>query len=458
MVGEIVLNISMTSDDENRKEALLVELIDTGIGIDPKFITHIWDSFSQEDASATRPHGGTGLGLSICKNLVTINGGKLGVTSELGKGSRFWFTWNVGPVFQVQPVENIQSLSTFLSDKRILVIDPVTTARNSLVRLINNERTDAFDTAKEGTASAKMLRERHNEQYDLVFFNVLEDNVQEVIKAAKELREICGNDNLLIILMVFWSAEGHVMGQEVMKEIGDQVITMRKPITQKRILNYLLNREISKPHNSVESPADLSAEVYHDRNDSQSNSNDAEDVNMLIDEKSSSNDQKSARKPNLKRTTPVVDEDRKLKSRTRLTSKSKCILCVEDNPINLRVIQHQLTRLGYQSLSATNGQEAVNLLAELANYLDDPNSPSNHRAEISLILMDCAMPIMSGHEASKIIRAMKPPISQIPIIALTAEAVLGSKEKCLESGMSDYLTKPLKMEQLEEMLLKWLND
>ncbi|CAG8767101.1 4459_t:CDS:2, partial [Acaulospora morrowiae] len=106
--GEVVLKISMASSnklitkgidsrDENNvigKEKLFMEFVDTGIGIDAVFMTRIWDSFSQEDASTTRLHGGTGLGLSICKHLITINGGEFGVESELGKGSRFWFTWN----------------------------------------------------------------------------------------------------------------------------------------------------------------------------------------------------------------------------------------------------------------------------------------------------------------------------------------------------------------------------
>ena len=66
--------------------------------------------------------------------------------------------------------------------------------------------------------------------------------------------------------------------------------------------------------------------------------------------------------------------------------------------------------------------------------------------------------MMSGFDASRIIRSMQPPVSNIPIIALTASAVQGTRDKCLESGMNDYLTKPLKIGQLKEMLNQWIGD
>ncbi|CAG8701621.1 18508_t:CDS:2, partial [Acaulospora morrowiae] len=386
---------------------------------------------------------------------------------ELGKGSRFWFTWNVESIpSTTQPIADCQSnLSYPLTGRtgHILVIDPVTAACDALAKFIGNERIEAFGTVEEGIVSAK-IRKEQNDVYEYVILNVLEDNMDDIKRAIRELGIICGKDHLRIVLMIFWSSEG----QRMAKEIGDQVIILRKPVTPKRLLNCLRCRETNK---SIPDENREKSRHSPQINDLRSHSID-EDINMSIDDEFSSNknhDGDSLKRANLKRTCPededtqITDGDRKLKSRTRFNSKSKCILCVEDNPINLKVIQHQLMRLGYQSLSATNGQEAVNLVTEAANHSKDKNSssidsPLNSHEEISLILMDCTMPIMSGFEASKIIRAMKPPISQIPIIALTASAVQGSREKCLESGMNDYLTKPLKMAQLEEMLHKWLND
>ncbi|CAG8598945.1 4607_t:CDS:2, partial [Acaulospora morrowiae] len=497
--GEVVLRISMASSNKSaieenivEKDTLFVEIIDTGIGIDSKFIKHIWESFAQADSSMTRRHDGTGLGLSICRHLVTINGGELGVTSELRKGSRFWFTWNV-ELLQTQPNANIQpslSLSSTLRSERILVIDPVNTTRNTLVEFIEDhvKRVDAFDTAEKGVASAEMWKEQRNEVYDLVFFNIVEGNVEDVIKATKELKRISGEYRLCIVLMVFWSVRGRTLGREIMNEVGGQITTIYKPIMQNRVLECLYNNKSMTNEvydfNVVKSLTDLKVEKYYHHNRPSAHINRSKDLSLKSNENTDklkgigeinngeSNQERTEtlKRPTLKRMSSGADEissedDHTSKSRTRPTSKSKCVLCVEDNPINLKVIQHQLTKLGYRSLSATNGQEAVNLINNFVNHSNEgdpssssPNLPSDCREKISLVLMDCAMPVMSGYEASKAIREMESPISQVPIIALTASAIEGSKEKCLESGMNDFMTKPLKMSQLKEMLNKWLCD
>ncbi|CAG8810676.1 9980_t:CDS:2, partial [Racocetra persica] len=94
--GKVVVTISMQLQDvidadknkpiNNKKGNLLIELHDTGIGIDPGYIKHAWQSYSQGDMSMTKAQDGTGLGLSICKSLVEINGGEIKAESQLGKG------------------------------------------------------------------------------------------------------------------------------------------------------------------------------------------------------------------------------------------------------------------------------------------------------------------------------------------------------------------------------------
>ncbi|CAG8727784.1 14302_t:CDS:2, partial [Dentiscutata heterogama] len=143
---------------------------------------------------------------------------------------------------------------------------------------------------------------------------------------------------------------------------------------------------------------------------------------------------------------------------TRKDSKSKCILCVDDNPISLK----KVSKLGYSTISATNGQEAVNLIDlefKLSNtYSCSSNSDidqiKSHR--ISLILTECNLPIMSCFDISRVIRAMRPPISNIPIIVLTTFTIEEIQDKCIESGISDYLAKPLKIEELKQVLSKWI--
>ena len=121
------------------------------------------------------------------------------------------------------------------------------------------------------------------------------------------------------------------------------------------------------------------------------------------------------------------------------------ILLVEDNFINQRVACEMLKNLGYQVEVASNGQEAIEMLENALQPFD-------------VVLMDCQMPIMDGYEASKRIRGSRNCHyqSDIPIVALTANAMKGDKEKCFEAGMDGYLTKPMLPEALEKELRKWL--
>ncbi|MEO0472402.1 MAG: response regulator, partial [Bacteroidota bacterium] len=115
------------------------------------------------------------------------------------------------------------------------------------------------------------------------------------------------------------------------------------------------------------------------------------------------------------------------------------ILYAEDNPINQKIIQRMLAKMGYQIDIANNGAEAVKALSE---------------REYDLILMDVSMPEMDGLTATRTIRMEQGENGPI-IIAVTANAMKGDRERCLEAGMNDYLAKPVKIAQLREMLTKW---
>ncbi|MCS7272808.1 MAG: ATP-binding protein [Fimbriimonadales bacterium] len=114
------------------------------------------------------------------------------------------------------------------------------------------------------------------------------------------------------------------------------------------------------------------------------------------------------------------------------------ILLAEDNAVNRKVATHLLKRWGAEVECACNGIEAVEK-ATSASY--------------DLILMDCQMPEMDGYEATKVLRARG---IQTPIIALTANTLQGEREKCLACGMNDYLTKPIRAEELQQVLVRWL--
>ena len=124
------------------------------------------------------------------------------------------------------------------------------------------------------------------------------------------------------------------------------------------------------------------------------------------------------------------------------------ILIVDDQPINILVAEGLISRLNVKSLSVSNGQEAIDAL----KASEDMQQP------FSLILMDCLMPVLDGFSASRMIRdgTAGERYKQVPIIALTAGAMVEDREKCLEAGMSDFISKPVTAETLIECIKYWL--
>jgi CheY-like chemotaxis protein len=124
-----------------------------------------------------------------------------------------------------------------------------------------------------------------------------------------------------------------------------------------------------------------------------------------------------------------------------LQEKNILILLVEDNEVNRKLVTMQLSKLNIKLSLASNGEEAVDKFS---------------KQEYSLILMDCQMPVMDGFETTKQIRAIeKEKGSHIPIIAMTANSMEGDREKCIESGMDDYISKPVRIKNLKEIIEKW---
>ncbi len=115
------------------------------------------------------------------------------------------------------------------------------------------------------------------------------------------------------------------------------------------------------------------------------------------------------------------------------------ILVAEDNATNREVALAQLKKLGYHAVAVPNGAEAVQAI---------------ERGSYDLVLMDCEMPVMDGYEATRLIRVDRP---DFPVIALTADAMSGDRDRCISEGMSDYLAKPVDLERLAEVLAKWLS-
>ncbi|CAG8508459.1 10710_t:CDS:2, partial [Scutellospora calospora] len=269
--GKIILRISMQSqaNDKNKedptynqivkKENLLIELYDTGIGMDPKYIQHAWKSFSQGDMSLTRRQDGTGLGLSICKNLVEINGGEINAKSQLGKGSKFWFTWNVESLTMTHSLLETQydeQIGHATRKKRMLIIHPVEDVRNAMLKYLKMiEKVDAFDTFDKGITAAKRYEELHNRPaYNITFIGLYENNKEEVLKAALELRGLGINSkNLEIIFIVFPNYEMNELANKLIEKVGGTTSILYTPITLKKLVNQFMHLEKNDDNNNYKS-------------------------------------------------------------------------------------------------------------------------------------------------------------------------------------------------------------
>ncbi|CAG8757146.1 28649_t:CDS:2, partial [Racocetra persica] len=408
--------------------------------MDPGYIKHAWQSYSQGDMSITKTQDGTGLGLSICKNLVEINGEKIHVESQLKKGSKFWFTWNVELLSIAPSLLNTThfdqisySLPNVIKQKRTLIVHPLEDARNALLNYLKViEKVDAFDTLDKGINAAKSYIELNNQSaYDLVVIGLYKNNEEEVMKATLELRRLEANSNNLgIIFIVFPNNEENELAEKVIGKVGGTATVLHTPITWKKLINLLMHMEGNY------STIDKNNKSLHVKENFQKRVADYEYADQDIYENLTENDSKI----------------------------SKCILCVDDNPISLENTLRQVSKLGYSTISATNGLEAIKLIDSKSKLLSDTYTSSSFYSDInpmkpqkiSLILTEYNLPVMSGFDVSQAIRATKPPISNIPIIVLTASPVEEIRDNCIESDINDYLAKPLKTEELENVLTKWI--
>jgi PAS domain S-box-containing protein len=266
--GEVTVRAGLDAETEEGAR-LRFSVSDTGIGISESAQRKLFQPFTQADGSTTRKYGGTGLGLSISKQLVGLMGGEIGVTSEPGRGSTFWFT----------------------------------------ARFEKQRRAHAASAAPQTLAAAR----------------------------------------------------------------GPQKDETRAA--------------------SVETNANL-RETRDGSKDVRANS-------------------------------------------------TKRILLAEDNAVNRRVAARQLQKLGYRSDAVVNGREAVEALA---------------RSPYDLVLMDCQMPEMDGYEATAEIRRREAGARRTPIVAMTANALEGDRERCLAAGMDEYVSKPVKPEELARVLSRLLAD
>lgn len=377
--GEIVVIIQSKEDTEN-SILLYCEVRDTGIGLSQDQMDHLFQSFSQADASTTRKFGGTGLGLAICKKIAELMGGEVGVKSEIGKGSAFWFTARMG-----KGLEGYQKsvLSRDIQGKKALVVDDNVNARMVLKEMLANMNL----------------------------------NVEVAVSGEDALATIQKSDDLGVpfdIVLLDWRMPG-IDGVE----------------TARRIQNSGLH---SKPH--------LMMVTAYGREDVLKNAENAGIKEILIKPISASQlfDGIVHLFGGVSESINIQKEESSTILNQLSSIRGSHALLVEDNEINQEVATELLRSVGLLVDIAPNGSIAIEKI---------------HANSYDIILMDMQMPIMGGIEATQRIRK-DPQFQSIPIVAMTANAMQGDRELCIQAGMNDHVAKPINPEDLWKALLKWI--
>ncbi|ACA85800.1 response regulator [Shewanella woodyi] len=393
--GEVLIEAGLR--DSGDEWCFWCVITDTGIGIAADKISSLFDSFSQVDASTTRKYGGTGLGLAIVQKICQLMGGDVSITSEVGKGTRVEFTIYLGKSINSQlvvPSANIEELN-------LLVVDDNETNRDVIIEqlLIWGANVEGASNAVKALELCAYRDENlEQSQFDVAFL----DMQMADIDGAELGRRLKFDDRFKSIKLVMMTSMSQIGDAKFFADLGFSAY-FPKPTTTSDLFDAL--SVISEDGEALLKAHPLITHHY---------------LQTLVH-----NDDTGPQE---------------------FSSKVR-ILLVEDNYVNQLVATGVLEDFKVSVDVADNGVQAIHMLL---NAEDPP---------YSLVLMDCQMPEMDGYEASRAIRRGEAGdrYKQIPIIAMTANAMMGDKEKCLDSGMDDYLAKPIEPEKIYFKLNQWLN-
>ncbi|MCU7834439.1 MAG: response regulator [gamma proteobacterium symbiont of Taylorina sp.] len=400
--GEIIVFVELISGSSTQL-SLHCKISDTGIGITADKIDILFDSFSQVDASTTRKYGGTGLGLAICKKLCRLMGGDIYVSSVEGKGSCFDFNIKLELSKKSRLVRPIIDLTQL----NCLIVDDNATNREVLRGQLKHWGASVEEAANGAEAlEVCALRKKQNAAS---FFDIALLDMQMPEMNGAELGKLLQADeyyqSMKLVMMTSMNNRGD---GNYFAELGFSAY-FPKPATTSDLFDAL--NVIAEDGEALKQASPLVTHHY-----------------LTTLEKN------SLTQHNLKQVS-----EQKWPQQTR-------ILLVEDNKVNQLVAKGILADMGLSIEIAANGLEALECM----------NNPAEH--PYTLILMDCQMPEMDGYEATREIRSGKAGelYQNIPIIAMTANAMQGDKEKCLAIGMSDYLSKPIDSDRVYNKLVQWL--
>ncbi|MBL4621325.1 MAG: response regulator, partial [Immundisolibacteraceae bacterium] len=375
--GQVTIAVALISDEANQV-CLEFSVLDTGIGIEAEKLSSLFEPFSQADGSTTRRYGGSGLGLAISKQLVAIMGGEIGVESELGVGSRFYFSARFGAA-----KVKLDQRPTELNQLRVLLADDNAAARVAIEKMLKqfSFRVTSVNSGKALISELdRALLEEPTDLYGLVIVDAVMPKMDGV-EVGRLIRKSSSFAELPLVLMIHMDSPEGLIGRAELVGFSSFLV---KPSTPSSLFDAVVSslgsgREQARPSRLVSTefkPPDLSGLV---------------------------------------------------------------VLVVEDNRINQQIARELLENAGVQVEITARGADVIDLLAQ---------------TDFDLVLMDMQMPDMDGYQATQLIRKQGQ-YAELPIVAMTAHALLGDREKCLAAGMNDYLAKPVDPEEFYRLIGRW---
>jgi PAS domain S-box-containing protein len=376
--GEVAIT-ARSIVDENAGTMIRFQVTDTGIGISAEAQHRLFESFIQADASTTRRFGGTGLGLAICRKLTEAMHGDIGVSSEIGAGSTFWFQIPL-PVSTREPDAETVLSQDLLSNLNVLVVDDNATNRQVLKSQLS--AWGMHPTMVEHPSSVIPLMRTAAASGSPYPIAVVDCHMPD-LDGLQLARLISADPTLADTQLIMLTSTMQISGSELQEAGVKEWIT--KPVRSSELYDRLMR--LMRPLASTPVP----------------------------------------------QRTPLASPPER-PSRGR-------ILVVEDNAVNQMVAEGVVTKLGYQVDIVANGAEALEAVTATS---------------YTAVLMDCHMPVMDGFTATREIRTREKNGNRIPIIAMTAGAMSEDRDRCLDAGMDDYVSKPVNVAALQETLTRWI--
>jgi signal transduction histidine kinase/DNA-binding response OmpR family regulator len=370
---------------------------DTGIGIAPDKLPMLFDKFTQADTSTTRTYGGTGLGLAISRQLAELMGGELTATSRLNKGSTFSFSLPL-PLDHTEP--EVRSYCASLRGARVLVVDD-----NPLnLRIVAEQLAGGegeivcVPSAAAALTALASAHQRGSDYHMAILDHLMPDMDGEMLG-----RQMKADPRFSSISLLMLTSSAQKSDRARFEAVGFAAY-LTKPARA-----ALLEEALLAMWSAIVEGRPLTGMITR---------------HSLAEAR-------------------VHRPEEQVQKHDRAGSSAPRVLVAEDNPVNQKLARRLLEKAGCQVDVSANGAEAVQMWCQFP---------------YDLIFMDCQMPEMDGYEATAEIRRLeklKATYSHTPIVALTANAMTGDREKCLAAGMDDFIAKPIPIDAVNRVIRRW---